>query len=160
PFFVAELVRHIQGGEGIRAGGASATSEEVDLDDVLWTRILRLPDDARRLLEVVAVSGRPIRQSDAFRCLDGVGDRLRALALLPSGRFARGVAGAESEAIETYHDRVRETVVTRLSPETLVEHHRRLASALQASGNADPEVLGTHFRAAGDGAQAAGYFAQ
>jgi tetratricopeptide (TPR) repeat protein len=50
--------------------------------------------------------------------------------------------------------------VTRLSPETLVEHHRRLASALQASGNADPEVLGTHFRAAGDGAKAAGYFIQ
>ena len=70
PFFVAELVCHIQGVEGIRAGAAA--TEEVDLDDVLWARIRRLPDDSRRLLEVVAVSGRPLRHSDAFRCLTGL----------------------------------------------------------------------------------------
>ena len=134
PFFVAELVRHIQAGQGIRGGDRSGATETVDLDDVLWARILRLPDDARRLLEVVAVSGRPLRQADAFRCLEGVSDGRRALALLRSGRFARGVAGGEGEEIETYHDRVRETVVTRLAPEVLAEHHRRLASALEASG--------------------------
>ena len=142
PFFVAELVRHIQGGEGIRAG---VEDGEVDLDDVLWARIQRLPADARRLLEVVAVSGRPLREADAFRCLDGACDSRRAMALLRSGRFARGVAGPDGEEIETYHDRVRETVVSRLAPEVLVEHHRRLAASLEAigqgrSGGAGPSL--------------------
>jgi serine/threonine protein kinase len=157
PFFVAELVRHIQAGAGIRPGAAT---EAADLDDVLWARILRLPDDARRLLEVVAVSGRPLRQTDAFRCMNGAGDGRPALALLRSGRLVRGVAGSDGEEIETYHDRVRETVVARLSPEALRGHHARLASALEASGNSDPEVLGNHFHAAGQSAKAGGYFAQ
>ena len=64
PLFVDELVRHIQ------SGGTTDNWEEIgqlDLDEVLWARIQRQPEDAQRLLGVVAVSGRPIRQSLAFQ---------------------------------------------------------------------------------------------
>ena len=116
PFFVGELVRHVQAGEDLLGG--PGTAAEVDLDDVVWARIRRLPEEARRLLEVVAISGRPLRQTDACRCVEGLVDGRSALALLRSGRLVRGVAGSEEE-IETYHDRVRETVVARLGPEAL-----------------------------------------
>ncbi len=157
PFFVGELVRHVQAGEDpLGARGATA---EVDLDDVLWARILRLPEEARRLLEVVAISGRPLREADACRCVEGMVDGRSALALLRSGRLVRGVSGTDEE-IETYHDRIRETVVARLGPEALRGHHRRLAVALEASGRADPEVLGAHFCGAGEAEKAGSYFAE
>ena len=50
-------------------------------------------------------------------------------------------------------------MVARLGPEALRGHHRRLALALEASGGADPEVLGAHFRAAGEDEKAGRYFA-
>ena len=156
PFFVGELVRHVQAGEDpLGEHGAAAA---VDLDDVLWARILRLPEEARRLLEVVAISGRPLREADACRCVEGLVDGRSALALLRSGRLVRGVSGTDEE-IETYHDRIRETVVARLGPEALRGHHRRLALVLEASGRADPEVLGAHFRGAGEAEKAGSYFA-
>ena len=156
PFFVGELVRHVQAGEDLLGGPGAAAA--VDLDDVVWARVCRLPEEARRLLEVVAVSGRPLRQTDACRCISGLVDGRSALALLRSGRLVRGVAGSEEE-IETYHDRVRETVVARLGPEALSDYHRRLARALEASGRADPEVLGDHYRGAGEAEKAGRYFA-
>ena len=37
----------------------------------------------------------------------------------------------------------------------MIEHHRRLAAALQASGKADPEMLANHFEGAGEKERAA-----
>src|SRR5262249_37645594 len=64
PLFTAELVRQLG------AGGAPGTNSRpgaVSLDKVLWARVEGLPEEARRLVEVVAVSGRPLRQADACR---------------------------------------------------------------------------------------------
>ena len=67
PLFIDELVRHIQSGEPIDRWEAIG---QLDLDEVLWTRIQKQPEDARRLLGLVAVSGRPIRQALAFQASD------------------------------------------------------------------------------------------
>ena len=47
PFFVAELVRYVQADTGLlhRVPG----SKEVAFDEVLWARVSRLPEEARRL---------------------------------------------------------------------------------------------------------------
>ena len=66
------------------------------------------------------------------------------------GRSAVQSTGrAQTDEVETYHDRVREAVVSRLEPDVAPSHHHRLAVALEDLGQADPEVLGLHFLGAG-----------
>ena len=156
PLFVQALVQHAQSrldDEG------SPETPEVGLDDVLWSAVMRLPDDARRLLETLSVAGRPLRVLEACRA-SGVGDGAQAsLPLLRTSRMIRSTGAPAEEEIETYHDRVRETITSRLALEDRVGHHRRLAETFEASGTRDAEVLATHFREAGDPAAASRYFA-
>lgn len=150
PLFVAELARHVHVEAGPAQSQGSRPSGGITLDEVLWRRISRLPDDARRLLEVIAVSSRPLRQSDACQCTDRLDDERAAMGVLRSGRLIRGAGPATEEEVETYHDRIRETVLAHLTPTVLSDHHRRLARVLEHSGCADPEALGVHFHGAGE----------
>ena len=143
---------------GLRNSSLDGT---IALDDVLWARIRRLPEEARRVLEIIAVSGQPL-ELEADQPLRRTSRTMSGcpLALLRSGRLIRSTGRIGTDEIETYHDRIRETVVARLEPEVTREHHRRLALALEASGSADPEVLGVHFLGSGQPERAADYFAR
>ncbi len=116
PLFVDELVKHIQSGEPTERWDSIG---QLDLDEVLWARIQRQPEEARRLLGTVAVSGRPIRQALAFQAAElGPGGRV-ALASLRSARLIRCTGLTQQDEIEIYHDRIRETVVAHLTPDQL-----------------------------------------
>ncbi len=156
PFFVSELVRHISVGTELCAGSAA---REVQLDEVLWDRIVRLPAVARRFLEVVAVSGQPIRQSSACRVAGLGADGPASLAVLRTDHLVRGAGTDSLEDVEVYHDRIRETVIKHLAPEALKAWHGELAKVLEASGDADSETLAVHFEAAGNYEIAGKYYA-
>ncbi len=194
PFFIHELVQYVQAfgkGKNVEWVERSEThrrdsTADLSLSEVLWSRIVTLPEDARRLLEVVAVAGQPLSQADACRAAD-VADEHTALACLRAGRLIRSTVGRisnpsasvdgleirpartaplpqphsadEGGAIETYHDRIRETVLLHLDVQTLRRHHQRLVSVLQESGQADPEVLAVHLLGAGQLSQAGHYYA-
>jgi hypothetical protein len=141
PLFIAELARHAR----------RTTGGDVHLDDALWARVARLDERARALVELVAVAGAPLTLTTAARAT-GETDRsalasraglLRAESLL---RTARGVG---SERIEAYHDRVREAVLARLDDTTRCTWHEKLATALEATGDADAAALALHWRGAG-----------
>jgi serine/threonine protein kinase len=142
PFFIDELARHL------RAGAAIATGA-VSLDDVIWERAAGLPEEARRLLEAVAVAGRPLDRSTARRAAALSDDDQPALAVLRVGHLLRGSDAAPEERIEIYHDRIRQTIVSRLSTEACELVHQRLAFALETSGMPDPESLAIHYQGAG-----------
>jgi serine/threonine protein kinase/tetratricopeptide (TPR) repeat protein len=147
PFFIDMLVQAVR------------ESEAVVLDQVIWTRIGKLPEEQRRLLELVAVAGRPLHRSVAFRAAE-LHDGKKTLIDLQAAHLLRGGLAAQ-EAVETYHDRIRETVVARLAPEALSERHRRLAVAFQSSKDPpDPEVLAEHFHRSGQMERAGDYYAQ
>jgi serine/threonine protein kinase len=169
PFFVTELVRHVQADmrEHLESAAGHAAdfsrgteSRKLVLDEVLWSRIERLPDEARRVLELIAISGRPLRLVELGECAELAQDERVPLALLRANRLIRSTGQAESDEVETYHDRVRETVVARLEPGAARSHHHRLALVLEASGQADPEVLGQHFLGADLPERAAEFFVE
>jgi len=148
PLFVEELVRFVQG-EGHASG-----DDLVSLDEALRARFARLGgEEPRRLLEVVAVAGRPVERAVALGAADvQAGGAAAALAVLRTARLVRTakIRSGGDDAFETYHNRIREAVVSGLGAEALAALHGRLAAALEATGKADPEALEVHYRGAGD----------
>jgi serine/threonine protein kinase len=152
PFFVDALVQHLRAGRAMESPVAGTPR----LEEVLHERVSALPDDARRLLEVVAVAGKPLERVTAVAAaqLDGQSE-IAALALLRAGKLVRSQRGRDRHTIATYHDRIRETVVARLDPASRARIHLRLAQALVADGSADLEALVVHFGEGGDRAKEA-----
>jgi len=145
PFFVGELVQH-----AAAAGGATG----VTLEELVLARVARLAPAARRLLEVIAVAGRPLGRDVAVRAAALEGADVAALAEVRGAHLVRARGGGATAELETHHDRVRETVVAQLAAGALRDCHRRLAEALEAGGRADPESLALHLEGAGERARA------
>ena len=81
----------------------------------------------------------------------------RIVTPLRAQNLVRTMGVRRSDLVEPYHDRVREAVVERLPPEERKRLHGRLALALEASGEADPEALAVHFEGSGDLIKASEY---
>ena len=152
--FVHELVEHLK-------QGAVAGARAHDLDAVLWERVRRLPEATRRLVEVVAVAGRPVRLQDAQAAAHLPALPPDVLTSLRTGRFVRTMRlDARHDEIEMFHDRIRESITARLPADVLRHHHAGLAVALELAGGADPETLAVHLEGAGDTAAAARHYAR
>jgi tetratricopeptide (TPR) repeat protein len=147
PLFTHELARSARGAAGVPS-----------LEEVLWTRVMGLAGEARHLLEVVAVAGTPLRQDEAWAAAGLAAAQRGTLALLHAARLLRSTGLADTDAVEVYHDRIRETVVARLDPAALRGHHGRLARTAEESGRAEPEVLARHFLGAGEPARAGHFY--
>jgi eukaryotic-like serine/threonine-protein kinase len=163
PFFIDELVRYSQAGTTVVKHPDTDTQQyeraetQTTLDEVIQTRVSLLSEEARRLLEVVAVAGQPLERTLAKRAANLDAEEQAVLALLRAGHLIRVTGTGEQDEIETYHDRIRETVVAHLSPDNLKAHHHSLALMLESSNKADPERLVVHFQGSGDSEKAAGY---
>ena len=139
PYFIAELVRHI------RDGILDTESRSPDLDSALRQRVERLPEASQQLLEVVAVAAGPIELRSAREACQISFEPLLALAELRNAHLLRtSGAGGRNLKIETYHDRVREAIVSGLTKETRCGHHGRLASVLETQGGAPAETIAFH----------------
>ncbi len=155
PFLIEELVRSNSSLADRPQGDTLAT---LTLDQMVAQRLDRLPDDARLLLEVMAVGGRPLPVFVVAEA-SGVGGAEidKAIAAVRARRFLRTGLRDGHETVEVSHDRFRETIVAQLPAAKLREHHGRLARALEAAPGADAEAIAMHMLGAGDNAHAARY---
>jgi eukaryotic-like serine/threonine-protein kinase len=152
PFFISELARPRRTDVGIG---------RLSLDEMIYQRIELLPPEARRALEVIAVAGKPCAEHvprDAGH-IDATAYP-KMLAILHSAHMIRTRETELRSELEIYHDRIRETVVSRLDEQVLKEHHRDLAEAFEALGGADPETMAVHYQACGSNERAAEYASQ
>jgi hypothetical protein len=148
PFFVASLARY--------AAARSATAlGSLSLSQALLGRIDALPPPQRALLEVVALASRPIEIACALQAARGSAVDYRAFDELSAQHFVRLSGPASEQRIETYHDRIRETLVASLPPERLCALHLQLAHALGAAPVVDAEQLAVHLEGGGELARAA-----
>ncbi len=150
PFFIRELAESACG--GITLEGAAS------LDDILWQRVSRIPDEARQLLEVIAVAGHRLVQLDACRAAGFSGIHPGSARLLRNGNLIRASGPGRLDEVEPFHDRVRESIVARLDPARKKHVHEQLAITLEQAGRGQPETLAQHFEAGGQTAKAADYY--
>ena len=140
PLVIAEL-----------AYAGKGAAPHISLAELLGGRIAALPEASRELLELVALAGRPLPYEVARRAAAVDPD---ALAELRAARLIRLTSAHERQTIETFSNRVREIVVAGLSADAIAALHRRLAAALEAAPDADPEALAVHLFGSGDAARA------
>ena len=152
PFLVEELVRAYQG-RPVREMGEFA----IRLEDSVAERVAQLPDEARRLLEVIGVSGRPLPVSTVCEAAGLPAGAEDALALLRSRRFVRVGLRKGHEVAEMTHDRIRDAVVIRIPSDRASDHHGRLARALESAPDADPEAVAIQLLGAGQEERAGPY---
>ena len=161
PFFVEMLADHVTLVHGDEDRSPDSVVR-VDLGDVFREKMRRLPEVARKLLETVAVAGHPIPIIPAWKAADVTLPDQSMLSLLIVRHLVRSQTdvGAAHEEIELYHERLRDTVLEGLSSPQIQIRRERLARALEAAGGVDPEVLATHFEAAGKLLEAGRYALQ
>ncbi len=158
PLFISELVRYARLELGYIGGAlgdaADLAPSGLSLESLIQSRLGRLPGGARRMLELVAIAGRPVAHDTATAAAGLADSSQTELKLLLAGGLLR-MRGTPGRELETAHDRIRETVLAGLDAGRLARLHGRLARALEQSTPIDPETLTRHFHAAGESARAA-----
>jgi serine/threonine protein kinase len=151
PFFIDEIVRYFQTSAG------RSDVRTIGLDAVVRARLSPLSAPAARLLNVVALAGRPVSFDIAKQAADLNPEDYSVLGALRVGRLIRTRARQAEEELEAYHDRIREAVVSQLSATAQSALHERLAEAMDMAGRGDPETLAMHFQRGGNSERAAHY---
>jgi serine/threonine protein kinase len=152
PYLLTGMARHLS---ALVASGAAGTIEDLRLQDVISIRLSELPEAERHLLELVAVSNRPTRRALALDAA-GLGERgLPLVQRLDHAKLLLTSSIDERGYVESYHDRIREAVIARLSPAEVSERHNELATALEKGRKPDDEVLAHHLHGAGNLSKAA-----
>ncbi len=126
PFFALELARYLH-------AAAHQPVQTVDLETVLRCRLQTLPPPALRLLETVAVAGRPTSQEEILAVSGLLADGPQLLARLKAEHLIRVTGHDQQPELETYHDRIREATCGQLEPAARQQIHLRLAQTIEAS---------------------------
>lgn len=146
PFFAHEIARFLS--ETSRSG--ADLPSKLRLGDMLDQRMLKLPEAARRVLEVVSVSGGPLEQRFVAHAA-GLDESARPmLSDLERMCLVRSTSVSEGRPIEVYHHRIRDSVLGLLDAGARRTLHRAIADAmLTATVPNLPQVV-EHYDAAGD----------
>ena len=150
PLFIDELIR--------RRGRNEQGARAVRLDDALWSRVGELGPVERKVIELLAVAGLPIPYDVAAAAGSlSLGELFDAVATLRATKLARTDGARRADAVDTYHDRVRDSVLAHLEPAERKMWHGRLALAFEAKQAEKSEILSMHWQGAGEPARAALY---
>jgi tetratricopeptide (TPR) repeat protein len=143
PLFVHELARHA-------ASGVRST-DDVTVDDLIAHRVRQLSAPASSVLAVVSIAASALEVSVLREAAGLSGEELLAtLGALKAEHLVRMRRVGRDEAIEAYHDRIRERAYALLEPAVARLWHARLAAIFEAREGTDPEALASHHRAAGN----------
>jgi hypothetical protein len=152
PLFITEMMRDLN------ERGDVPNKLTTSLATVIGERLRRLHDDARRLLELIAIAGQPLAQGLCFEAAGLGATAPTAMKMLRSHHLVRTSGPRASDAVEPYHASVRDVVLDNTDSDRARACHRSLALTMLRKGNADEETLAEHFDAAGD-SQRAGHHA-
>ncbi|HVU05072.1 MAG TPA: protein kinase [Polyangiaceae bacterium] len=129
------------------AGAGASASAPISVAHAVRARAALLPEEARRLLEVVSLSGGPLPAS-ALSAASGVDGTTQAIQLLERLSFVqrRPSASSEHPLVAMLHDRVGEAVASSIGAERSIQIHLGIARSLEALRHHDASAVARHFR--------------
>jgi predicted ATPase len=139
PFFVEEVMRTLveEGAVFLRDGVWSARDKVGDIQipntvtAVFRRRAEMLDEDQRKLLEAMALCGRPVGVDVLAHTADLESEPLHsALSVLSGRRMALAIPAGEELRYRLSHDRLRETLAADIEPEEGRALHLKIARAM------------------------------
>ncbi|MGC6415530.1 MAG: serine/threonine-protein kinase PknK [Bradymonadia bacterium] len=160
PFFLESLTRHLT---DFRAQGTETQRPQtgtMTLDTLVSMSLEAIDENARRLLQIVAVRAEPLRRSHAVE-IAGLGPESgRCIRQLTASRLLRSKTIDGRIFIELYHDRLRPTVLAGISQTRITQINLDIALCLERGDEREPAALVDHFVQAGDFDRARQYTAE
>jgi DNA-binding NarL/FixJ family response regulator len=138
PFYALELARSLLGGTTVRVGDPLAIPET--LDDLVTTRLDRLPDAVTELLEIAALLAEPTRRAISVAISDPESTDASLKAAVASGLIE-----LEGQRIYFTHPLLAAGVTSAIPPRRSRQLHRQLAQIV-----VEPEERARHLAAASD----------
>jgi tetratricopeptide (TPR) repeat protein len=125
PYLMLELV------QGFDA--STETFEAVQMPEVVRRKLSRLPSEAESLLRVVAVSGKALAINEAASAAGCLANAAGTITPMRNENLLRTIEQSSGLFIETYHDKIRHTVLRSLTPDETRSIHRAIGTAIEQS---------------------------
>lgn len=124
PYFLEQLADSVD--------WASGDVEGFGLTDIISARLRHLSEDAARLLEVVAVSGQALSVAEAAKVSGRTSPVFATLTHMRNEKLVRLINVGEKQLVDTYHDKIRESVLASMEPGIRSGLHLRFGEAIEA----------------------------
>ncbi len=133
PYFLEHLTRGFDAHTG--------TFKHLALTEIISTRLQQLPESAEELLNFIAVSGQPISIEEVCQACGMDRVDLGTLTHMRSEQLVRLLGSGEQSLVDTYHDKIRESVVQTLSAEQRKSMHLSLGETIESIEGTDTSKL-------------------
>tara|TARA_B100000609_G_scaffold199578_1_gene204392 strand:- start:1675 stop:5703 length:4029 start_codon:yes stop_codon:yes gene_type:complete len=151
PLFLETVLRFLRADQNPKA-----TKTYTSLEALLSTHIEKLPEQARHILQLVAIAGQPVRRATLRQQLKDI-DEGALMASLQAEYLLRVHGVGEFETVDTYHNKLRELLLHQLDSVQQQRLHATLAQALEQEPQVEIQRLATHYQKAGDPEKALSY---
>jgi hypothetical protein len=131
-----------------RTPSAAGGTEPDPLGRLVQARADGLTDEARQVVILAALAGRPVNQATIFDAAEATGSTHRILSELHRAALVRTRSAPLPRLIELRHDRLRAALLGRFDEPLLRSAHDRLARSFEAHGE-PPADTAEHYEKAG-----------
>lgn len=111
----------------------SDTFRAIPMHEVIDTRLSRLPENAGNLLEVIAVSGQAMLLSEATQAAGFDVSAIATVTHMRTEKLVRLIGSDDDLRVDTYHDKIRETVLGKMEDDLLRQIHKSIAVTIESN---------------------------
>jgi eukaryotic-like serine/threonine-protein kinase len=133
PYFLEQLI------EGFNT--ETGQFEAVPLGDVVARKLQRLPSEAASLLDVIAVAGQAASGEEIAQVADCAGRAFSTLTHMRSERLIRLIDASGLQVVDTYHDKIRETVLDGMDQQRRQSLHVQFGELLERNENLTADAV-------------------
>lgn len=111
--------------------------QRIPLSQVIAEKLAQLPPTAAALLDTVAVSGQAIVIEEAIQASRCPRDGYTILTRMRNLRLVRVLGDGTHAKVDTYHDKIRETMLDDLDASRIRACHQSLLQVIESGGDAE-----------------------